>query len=184
MTSDDEFDALIESAYAEPLTITGSVGDDDMTQVVPTPDRDGVDLGVAGSLRQARTQLRIQQRADLGPPYRDRITVVAAVALLACAVTLGLVVGGLRLPGPGFLTGLLAVVLIVGIIGSAWVLIVRYGPTPPDGTSPPRSPPNSEPAVNSPQPWPGRRGCCSTIDGSHTASTGCRSSLSALPGSR
>ena len=72
MTSDDEFDALIESAYAEPLTITGSVGDDDMTQVVPTPDRDGVDLGIAGSLRQARTRLRIQQRADLGPPYRDR----------------------------------------------------------------------------------------------------------------
>ena len=129
MTSDDEFDALIESAYAEPLTITGSVGDDDMTQVVPTPDRDGVDLGIAGSLRQARTQLRIQQREDLGPPYRDRITVVAAVALLACAVTFGLVVGGLRLPGPGFLTGLLAVVLIVGIIASGWVLIVRYGPT-------------------------------------------------------
>ena len=129
MTSDDEFDALIESAYAEPLTITGSVGDDDMTQVVPTPDRDGVDLGVAGSLRQARTQLRIKQRADLGPPYRDRITVAAAVGLLGCAVTLGLVVGGRRLPGPRILTGLLATVLLVGIIASAWALLVRYGPT-------------------------------------------------------
>jgi hypothetical protein len=127
--NDDEFDALIESAYAEPLMITGSIGDDDFTQVAPTPDRDGVDLGVAGSLVQARTRLRIQRRADLGPPYRDTITVAAATALLACAVAGGVLIGGGRLPGPAVLSALLAVVLIVGAAGSAWVLIVRYGPT-------------------------------------------------------
>jgi hypothetical protein len=130
VTDDDEFEALIESAYAEPLMITGAVGDDEMTQVAPTPDRDGVDLGVAGSLTQARARLRARRRADFGPPYSDWITVTAAAVLLICAVAVGVVMGGGTLPGPAILTWLLALILSVGAIGSAWVLIVRYGPTP------------------------------------------------------
>src|SRR5690348_5236157 len=104
--------------------ITGSIGDDDITQVAPTPDRDGVDLGVAGSLDQARTQLRAQHRAELGPPYRDKLTVWSAVALLVCTLAGGVFLGGGRLPGPAVFTGLLGVVLAVGAIGSGWVLIV------------------------------------------------------------
>jgi hypothetical protein len=130
LTDDEEFDELIESAYAEPLMITASVGDEEMTQVAPTPDREGIDLGVAGSLVQARARLRVQHRADLGPAYRDKITVAAAVVLLACAVAGGVVIGGGRLPGPTILTVLLVMVLVVGLGGSAWVLVVRNGPTP------------------------------------------------------
>ena len=129
MSDDEEFDDLIESAYAEPLMITGAVGDDDLTQVAPTPSRPGADLGIAGSLVQTRDQLRARRRDDRGPFFRDRITITAGLILLACAVGLGAIVGGGRIPGPAILTVLLGVVLIIGVGGSAWFLLVRYGPT-------------------------------------------------------
>src|SRR4051812_31709391 len=127
-TSDDEeFKALIESAYAEPLMVTGAAGDDDMTPMSPAPARDGVDLGVAGSLTQARERVRDQRRQQLGPLYRDPMMVIAALILLVCAVVLGLLVGGLRVPGPGAFTVIVGGVLLAGIVGAGWVLAVRHG---------------------------------------------------------
>jgi len=134
-TSDDEeFKALIESAYSEPLMVTGAVGDDDMTPISPAPTRDGVDLGVAGSLIQARERVRDQRRQQLGPLYRDRMTVIAALILLACAVVLGLFVGGLRVPGPGAFTVIVGGALLAGIMGAGWILAVRHGPTTAERT--------------------------------------------------
>src|SRR4051794_10727249 len=121
-TSDDEeFEALIESAYAEPLMVTGAVGDDDLTPMSPAPARDGIDVGVAGSLIQARERVRDQRRQHLGPLYRDRMTVIAALILLVCAVVLGLFVGGLRVPGPGAFTGIVGGVLLAGRDRGCWL---------------------------------------------------------------
>lgn len=124
-SDDDEFDALIESAYAEPMMITGQIGDDDLTQVAPTPPRPGVDLGVAGSLVRTRERLRRERRVKVGPPWRDRMSVVAAIIALSCSILLGALIGGAALPGP-------APVIVLGlgllVTGSLWVLWLRYGP--------------------------------------------------------
>ena len=132
MTDDDEFDAVIDSAYSEPLMITGAIGDDDLTQVAPTPPRPGVDLGDAGSLVQVRDQLRRRHSADRGPLTRDRVTIMAILILLASAVGVGTIIGGAKIPGPTILAVLLVPALLIILAGSAWVLLVRYGPTAAD----------------------------------------------------
>lgn len=127
--TDDEFDALVEAAYAEPLMITGAIGDDGLTEVAPTPARSGVDLGFAGSLVQARDRLRAQRSKDLGPFYRDRVTIVAGAALLVCAMGLGVVLAGGRVPGSGVWTVVVGIVAAAGVTATVWFLLVRYGPT-------------------------------------------------------
>jgi len=126
---DEEFDALIESGYAEPTMITGQVGDDDLTKVAPTPPRPGVDLGVAGSLLQTRERMRRERRAAVGPPWRDRISVAAAAVALSCSISLGGVIGGAALPGPALVSALVFGLLVAGIVGALWVLSLRHGPT-------------------------------------------------------
>lgn len=59
----DDFDALVDAVYAEPEVAPGVIGDDHTTRVTPSPPRPGVDLGIAGSLVQARTRLRRDRRA-------------------------------------------------------------------------------------------------------------------------
>lgn len=81
---DAEFESLVESAYAEPMMITGAVGDDDLALVAPTPARPGIDLGIAGSLIQTRERLRSERLEELGPPWRDRRSIAAVTVLLCC----------------------------------------------------------------------------------------------------
>lgn len=120
---DDDFDALMESVWAEPEVVSGVIGDDPVTPVIPTPPRPGVDRGVAGSLIQARTRLRQDRRERIGPPWRDAWTMGAVAAIVLCGLGLwGL--GGLP-PGPR-----LALSLLLGAVavGGGWVLYVRRGP--------------------------------------------------------
>lgn len=106
--------------------ITGAVGDDDLTAVAPSPQRDGTDLGVAGSLDQMRRRLKVERRHELGPPLSDRITVTAVAVLVGCAFGVGVLVTGalpLQVAVP------IGALLLAGAAGSGWVLAVRYGPS-------------------------------------------------------
>jgi hypothetical protein len=130
--SDDEFQSLIQSAYAEPLMITGEVGDDQLTEVAPTPARAGVDLGVAGSVTQTRDQLAVQRRVDRGPFLRDPISLVAGSVLVVCALIVGAVIGTGRVHAA--VVVVVSLVMVAAIAASAWVLLVRYGPSTAERT--------------------------------------------------
>lgn len=107
--------------------VTGEIGDDDLTTVAPTPPRPGVDLGVAGSLSQTRERLRNKRRAQVGPPWRDRMSVAAATVGLVCGTALEALIGGAARPGP--VTVVAALLFLAGITRSSWVLWVRHSPT-------------------------------------------------------
>ena len=148
MTSshDEEFAALIHSAYAEPLTIAGEVGDQELTEIASMPPRAGVDLGVAGSLVQARDRLRSERRAKAGRGWRDGRTAVAVAVVVGAATLLGGLFGA---ASPGLLTGLAGALLVVLAAGALWVLWVRHGPHGPtvgERNLSRTSPPSSKPA--------------------------------------
>jgi len=121
-SADDDFDALIESAYAEPEVVSGVVGDDHVTPMTPSAPRAGVDRGVAGSLIQARSKLRRDRRRQIGPPWRDLWSIVPVAAIVACVVGLRWLIT--------LTSGLLLLFLPLAIViaVSRWVLYLRRGP--------------------------------------------------------
>lgn len=127
MSDSDEFDAMIEAAFAEPTMVSGSIGDADLTEVAPTPMRPGVDLGVGGSLLQTRARLAAQRAEARGSLLRDRTSLAAGSILVVCAVGLCALAAGV-LPRPMAVVG--ALVLALVLCGAAWFLRVRFGPTP------------------------------------------------------
>lgn len=127
MTDNEEFDAMMEAAFAEPLMITGAIGNDELTEVAPTPERVGVDLGVAGSLLQTGDRLAAQRRAARGPFLRDRVSLGGGMVLVVCAVALGVIAGGGRIPGPAVVTGVVGLATVAGLSVAVWFLMVRYG---------------------------------------------------------
>lgn len=119
----DEFDALIESGMVEPEFRFVSPGDDSVPMPHAEP-RPGGDLGFAGSLIQARNQVRRDRYAHLGSPWRDPTTLI-------CAVVIALAVAGFT---ASVITqdtvvnvGTLLTALIAGL--SVTVLIHRYLPS-------------------------------------------------------
>lgn len=121
--ADDDFDALIESAYAEPKMYFGTVGDDTLTPVTPSAPRPGADRGAAGSLVQARDKLRRDRRERIGPPWRDLWSVVPVAALIAAGV--GLRWLGTLTPGP---LSVLVFPFLIVVAVAGYILYVRRGP--------------------------------------------------------
>lgn len=116
-TSDDEeFTSLIESAYTEPLTVAGAVGDEELTEIAPTAPRAGTDLGVGGSLIQARARLRQDWREEVGVPWRDGRSVVAAAAVAISVTVLGILIARANLGPLTFLAGGLLIALAGGAL--------------------------------------------------------------------
>lgn len=124
-SDDQEFASLIESAYTEPLMVTGAVGDEELTEIAPTTPRVGTDLGVAGSLIQARAKLRREWREEIGVPWRDGRSVAAAAVVVISGTVLGILIARANLGPLTFLAGGLLIALAGGAL---WALWVRHGP--------------------------------------------------------
>ncbi len=115
---DDEFLAVIGAGYAEPTTIMGAVGDDEITRVAPTPRREGVDLGVAGSLVQTWQQLRAERRTPGRWPLRRVVLAVTGLVVAA---------GGVVAIATGWLGVELLAIVFLGLAVFAFAAAQAFG---------------------------------------------------------